>query len=337
MPQLRQDPISKTWVVVAEERGRRPSDFKNERLPDNSAQTCPFCMGREDQTPKEVFALREQGEADTAGWDVRVIPNKFPALAPKGALNPESRGPYTSMNGVGAHEVIVDSPDHVLTLADLPQAQVQKVVHTYVSRLSAVYENEHCVYAQLFKNDGKDAGASLAHPHTQLMGLPLLPDQIRTELNHSIAYFEEKGQSLFEGVGNDLLNHQELLVELNEDFLLFTPYASRFAYEMHILPRFESHDFVQLDKNKQVSFSIILASALKRLKLLLNDPPFNFYLHTSPNSKAVELDAKISKAFRWHIEIIPRLSVTAGFEWGSGVYINSTPPEMAAQLLRECI
>lgn len=335
MPQLRKDPITNAWVIIAQERAKRPSDFNRERISDNSAAACPFCPGREVQTPPEVFAIREQGWSNSDGWDVRVIPNKFPALSPEGGLDSQHQGIYQSMNGVGVHEVIVDSPDHVQTLADLPEAHVQKVIQTYVARLKSAYENEQCVYAQLFKNDGKEAGASLAHPHTQLVGLPLLPSRIERELSNASAFFSDQGQSVFEMMLNETLEDEKRLVMVNDHFVAFAPFASRFSYEVHIMPRFGASDFSKLDASKWNPLGQILKSVLKRLKVLLNNPPFNFFLHTMSNAKALDIDETLCDAFRWHIEIIPRLSMTAGFEWGSGTFINPTPPELAASLLRD--
>lgn len=337
MPQLRKDPVTGTWVVIAEERARRPSDFNHERVLDNSAATCPFCPGREDQTPREVFALRDHGEANASGWDVRVVPNKFPALSPEGGLDSQHQGIYQSMNGVGVHEVIVDSPDHVQTLADLPEVHVQKVIQTYVARLKTAYENEQCVYAQLFKNDGKEAGASLAHPHTQLVGLPLLPSRIERELSNASAFFSDQGQSVFEMMLNETLEDEQRLVMVNDHFIAFAPFASRFPYEVHLMPRFGASDFSKLDASKWNPLGQILKSVLRRLKVLLNNPPFNFFLHTAPNANALKLDDGVRSAFRWHIEITPRLSMTAGFEWGSGTFINPTPPELTASLLRNLL
>jgi UDPglucose--hexose-1-phosphate uridylyltransferase len=333
MPELRRDPISNTWVIIAEDRGRRPSDFFVDRAQQGGAEGCPFCNGNEHLTPKETYALRDNSEADSPNWDVRVVPNKFPAMAPHGKLDPQQLGPLQSMNGIGHHEVIIDSPDHMQTLADLPDAQVLKVVNTYIERIKALYETETCTYAQLFKNDGREAGASLAHPHTQLVGVPLLPTAIETEIRNALAYFSTEQHNLFESILELTMNDQSRIVEQQVDFIAFTPFASRFPFEVHLYPRFNSHDFTALDVDQQRGFAQILKSTLSRLKAKLNNPPYNFYLHTSPNPLKTE-SVGLKDAFRWHLGIVPRLSIIAGFEMGSGVYINPTSPELAAELLR---
>jgi len=337
VPELRRDPLNGRWTIVAPERGKRPSDYlsqeedSEERTPDN----CPFCPGNEHMTPPEIYRLNGEDER----WQVRVVPNKFPALQDYPQLNHTTQGKvFERMNGVGAHEVVIDSPEHTRDIPDLPLGQVEAIVDTYILRLKKLMSTSAHRYVLLFKNHGKAAGASLAHPHSQIIATPLIPSEVQTRLKSSSAYYEEHNRCLLCDLIAEELRVGERVIEEANGYVVVAPYASRFPFEMRISPRVHAHDFTALNKDERQGLAQLLQRTLARLKGLLNDPPYNIILQTAPNSVLMEEPtavATLADYYHWHIEIIPRLTTMAGFEWGSGAFINPTPPEVAARYLRE--
>ena len=339
MPELRHDPIQKRWVIIATERGRRPSDFLvNNEKPQMSF--CPFCEGNEDKTPPEVYAIRSDNSApNTPGWEVRVVSNKFPALVIEGELNRQGLGIYDQMNGVGAHEVVIESPNHDTDLADQPVEQLAKIFKVYRERLVDLQRDLRFRYVLIFKNYGLTAGASLSHPHTQLIATPITPRTVAIELDSAREHYAIKERCLFCDIISQELDQSFRVVSSEEGYLVGTPYASRFPFELLVTPIEHHHDFGQLSDEDIHRLAIVMKKTLLRLKQALNDPPYNFIVHTSPNllarGRRVGHWQTIAYDYHWHIEIIPRLTRMAGFEWGTGFYINPTPPEDAARFLRE--
>lgn len=343
MPELRKDPISERWVVISSERGKRPSDFKMPSVAEESIgseKNCPFCGGNEAKTPPEINAWRTGGsKPDTPGWDVRMIQNKFPALTTKGDVNRTGMGIFDMMSGIGAHEVIVETPQHNLTIPDMEDDQVVKILWAYKQRIVDLEKDKRFRYVLVFKNYGKTAGASLAHPHSQLISTPITPRYVKMELSNARAYFLEKERCIFCDIIRQELGSGERMVFENEYFVAFTPFASRFPFEIWILPRRHEYGFQILPDEERLLLAQCLKDILARLKACLNDPPFNYVLHTAPNPVPrpgkPDYWGTIKYDFHWHIEIIPRLTKMAGFEWGSGLYINPTAPEQAAKFLRD--
>lgn len=341
MPELRKDPISDRWVVVSTERGRRPTDFGGTTVAaEGEAKFCPFCGGNEAKTPPEIIAWRKASTApNTAGWEVRVIPNKFPALIIEGDVNRTGTGIYDMMSGIGAHEVIVETPRHDETIPDMPDEHVEKILWAYKQRILDLEKDKRFRYILVFKNYGTAAGASLAHPHSQLIATPITPRYVKMELSNCRAYFQEKERCIFCDMIRQELGSGERLVYENEYFVCFTPFASRFPFELWLMPRRHEAGFQMLPDEERGQLARCLKDVLTRLKKTLNDPPFNYVLHTAPNSVPrpgkPDYWGTIQYDFHWHIEIIPRLTKQAGFEWGSGLYINPTAPEEAAKYLRE--
>jgi UDPglucose--hexose-1-phosphate uridylyltransferase len=340
MSEFRHDPVQKRWVIIAVERSRRPSDFKIENAPGGGGGFCPFCYGNEDKTPPEIMALRDHGtERDKPGWQIRVIPNKFPALAVEGEIGRRGLGLFDVMNGIGAHEVIVETPDHELHMGDMELSRVADIVRIYRERIIDLHRDQRLRYVLIFKNHGEVAGASLAHPHTQIIATPITPRTIAAELDSAREHFLAKERCLFCDIINQEIALKERVVEMNEDFIVIAPFASRFPFEMWVMPRQHMHDYTQLSDEQILPFAKILRNTLFRLKESLGDPPFNFVLHTSPNP--VHRPGKqnywstLPYDYHWHLEIIPRLTKVAGFEWGTGFYINPTPPEVAAEYMRK--
>jgi UDPglucose--hexose-1-phosphate uridylyltransferase len=328
MSELRKDPIVDRWVIVAPERGQRPSDVHLQpgRQPPN---VCPFCPGHERMTPNEVLAYRHSHTLpNTPGWTVRVVPNKYPALGPDGALRASVGGLFGVMNGVGAHEVIIETSDHEASLATLPMRHVEQVLWAFRSRLQELRQDRRLQSGLIFKNYGAAAGATLQHPHSQLIALPIVPKSLREELEGSGRYYREHGRCLFcDLVVQEVRLECRVIVE-NAAFIALAPFASRFPFEMWILPRRHAASFETGCGEAYGLLAMVLQKVLYRAYHLLNDPAYNLVLHSAPWRNADE------GSYHWHLEIIPRLTGVAGFEWGTGFFINSITPEAAARALR---
>ena len=331
MPELRKDPVVGRWVIISTERSRRPTSF--EPAPFVKTQGfCPFCPGHEDKTPPEVYALRgTEGPPNSSGWQVRVVPNKFPALQIEGTLDRRGEGLYDKMNGVGAHEVVIETPEHAVDLADLPVEHVAQVLRAYRERVLDLHRDRRFRYVLIFKNHGANAGATLEHTHTQLIATPIIPRILQEELDGSRRYFELKERCVFcDIVAQETAeNNGRRVVAMSERFVALSPFAPRFPFETWILPR--RHDAAYqavADEAEVLDLARMLKDVLMRLNLALDRPPYNFVVHTAPVS-----DGDLEH-YHWHIEIMPKLTRVAGFEIGSGFYINPTPPEDAAQFLR---
>ncbi len=339
MPELRHDPIQKRWVIIATERGRRPDEFPRCDEPSGNGN-CPFCEGRESRTPPEIRAIRPNGNGpNQPGWQVRVVPNKFPALRIEGDLERRGIGIHDRMNGVGAHEVIIETPCHDLEMADMPVEQIERVAWMYRERLQDLMQDRRLKYVMIFKNYGAAAGASLAHPHSQLIATPVTPLALASELISAKEHYHGKERCLFCDVIQQELDTGDRIVLTTDRMVALTPFASRFPFEVFLAPRRHHHNFAEIDDDTLRDLARTLKEILQRMKACLNDPPYNFLIHTCPNTKArpkrttywdtIEVD------YHWHLEIIPRLTGIAGFEWGTGFYINPTAPEEAAKYLRE--
>lgn len=332
MPELRKDPIIGRWVIIATERAKRPSDFKNpEPRMTMNGQNCPFCVGNEFMTPPEILCIREPNSLpNSPGWQVRTIPNKFPALQIEGELERRGYGIYDMMNGIGAHEVIIETPEHDKSLADLETHYIENVLLSYRDRMLDLKKDTRFKYILIFKNHRSSAGASLDHSHSQLVATPIVPKRVKEELKGSLKYFNFKDRCIFCDIVRQELKDKERIVIENEHFLAFTPYASRFPYEICIIPKAHMACYESISKDKIPTLARVLKNSLLKLKKLLDDPPYNYIIHTTPFSLPTDL-----KDYHWHIEIIPRITHVAGFEWGTGFYINPVKPEDAARNLRE--
>jgi UDPglucose--hexose-1-phosphate uridylyltransferase len=331
MPELRRDVVSGRWVIIATERAARPTDFAagREWVTAGDRDRCPFCPGREDHTPPEIYAVRPSGSRDGAGWRVRVVPNKYPALRIEGELHVEGAPLFEHMDAVGAHEVIVETPDHDTHLALLPDDQVADVLRTYRERYVDLDRDPRFQYALLFRNHGRTAGASLSHPHSQLIALPVVPRRAEEELEVARRYFADHARCVYCDVVSAELERGERVVYENDLFLAYEPYASRFPFETWVLPKYHQASFGQLEDEELVQLADALVATLHKLHAALDNPPYNFVVHSAPYTPLPE------HLYHWHIEIMPRLTSVAGFEWGTGFYINVVPPEQAAAFLRE--
>jgi len=335
MRELRKDPITQEWVVIATERGRRPSDYTHLTIsepdkPDYSP-TCPFCPGKEDMTPREVLAFRQGREPNVPDWWVRVVPNKFPALAIEGELEKRGIGMYDLMNGVGAHEVIIETPKHNLDPSTITRHQLSEVLWAYRERYIDLRKDCRFKYILIFRNHGKVAGASLEHPHSQLIATPMIPIDVLNEMQGAQRYFQYRDRCIWCDMVNTELEHSIRVVNETEHFVAFEPFASKYPFETWLLPKRHQASFSAMTRERVVEFAEILQDALERISRCLNGPPYNFAIHTAP------CDNEESETFHWHMVIMPRLTIAAGFEMGTGIYINVTSPEDAARYLREAV
>ncbi len=327
MPELRKDPISGRWVIISVERGKRPSDF-GMRVSPKKGGFCAFCEGNEHTTPPEILAFRPgSGQPNTPGWNLRIVPNKFPALNVEGKLDRIGEGIFDKMNGVGAHEVIIECPDHHLTLSTMPIKNIEDTLWAFHQRMEDLKKDDRFKYILVFKNEGDDAGASLEHSHTQLIALPIVPQLVEEELYQSKQYYEYKERCIFCDIIQQETSSKTRVISENDDFIAIAPFASRSPFETMILPKKHESSFAPNDSVHNLAQ--ILQRTLKQIDTVLELPPYNLMIHTSPFKNAN------NDYYHWHIEILPKLTKIAGFEWGSGFYINPTPPEEAAQFMRD--
>jgi UDPglucose--hexose-1-phosphate uridylyltransferase len=333
MPELRKDPVVGRWVIISTERSRRPGHFTPEAVVAPAQGYSPFIEGREDMTPPEVYALRPAGaKKDGPGWSVRVVPNKFPALQIEGTLDRRGEGLYDKMNGVGAHEVVIETPDPVAQLADLPVEQVQRVLVAWRERMRDLRNDPRLRYALVFKNHGAGAGATLEHSHSQIIAMPIVPRMVQEELDGARRYFELKERPVFSDIIDQEMGEGQgrRVVSRTSRHIALAPFAPRFPFETWVMPLARRAAFHTIDDaDELLDLAGILKDTLGRLNAALDSPPYNLLLHTAP------LGEPDLPYYHWHIEIMPKLTRVAGFEMGSGFYINPTPPEDAAQFLRD--
>jgi UDPglucose--hexose-1-phosphate uridylyltransferase len=330
VPELRKDPIIGRWVIIAGDRSKRPSDFQREPVFKPSAKFCPFCYGNEAKTPPEILAYRSNGNQPNApGWSVRVVPNKFPALGIEGALGRQGEGMFDKMNGIGAHEVIIETPDHAQTLATLPEKGIEDVLWAFRDRMLDLRKDRRFRYILVFKNHRESAGASLEHTHSQLIALPIVPNAIREEVDGARQYWDYKERCIFCDIVRQEIDAEIRVISENDDFVTTAPYAPRFPFETWILPKHHESTFENSPTHEIENLARSLKLLLNKVDTVLEQPAYNLVLHTAP------LQEPATEYYHWHIEFMPRLTRVAGFEWGSGFYINPTPPEEAAQFLRE--
>lgn len=334
MPQLRRDPVLGRWIIISRERRKRPTDFVIEEAKVLGG-FCPLCPGNESFTPPEVLAYRS-GTAtlgDGPDWQVRVVPNKYPALKIEGDLGKEAEGLYDLMNGIGAHEVIVECPDHQDMFWSLPIEHLALVFRAYRDRLKDLERDPRFRYVMIFKNYGKAAGASLEHSHSQLIALPVLPRMLVSEFNGAESYFRYKDRCIFCDIIRQELQQNTRVVCVNDHFITISPFAPRTPFEMWILPRQHASGYCVHTQSQEMLTALaqIFSESLNRLEKCIPNVPYNFVLHTQP------LRSGEMEHFHWHFEIVPKLTSIAGFEWGSGFYINPMPPEEATRYLRESL
>jgi len=330
MPEIRLNPITGDWVIIATERAKRPEDFchtkERKELPPWSA-SCPFCLGNEDKTPLETFRLT----GDDGKWTVRAVPNRFSALSSDGDVIKQKADFKQYITGVGLHEVIIESPIHNTTTALLPLGEVQQILNAYRDRILSFYEDPRIQHVIIFKNHGEGAGTSLEHPHSQIVGTPVIPGQVIRRLDEAIRhyYYEDFGDCLYcSYMASELKDGIRILRE-NNSFVAFVPYAAITPFQVWIFPRRHSASFGMIKDTELIDLAAILKEILLRIYIGMDNPDFNYMLRSlSPR----EADAKF---FHWYMTVVPRVSQIAGFELGTGMSINTALPEESAKFLRE--
>ncbi len=329
MADMRMDPISGKWSLIASGRSARPKNHSFEpATPEDAGENCPFCPGHEEETPPEIDAHPKSG----LGWQVRVVPNKYPAISPDPLLNEKADRLFRAMSGGGRHEVIIDSPDHKKSLADFPEVHAADVLTMLQRRVRAMYEMTSVRSIAPFKNHGKVAGASLEHSHLQVIGMPALPPHTEIARRNSEAFYRETGKPLLEKTIEWELEQEKRIVETGKKgAITYCPFASRFPFQTEITPWPAQNSFVESSSEVVAAIGSALVRSLRRIKRLLNDPPLNVFFHIETRLEPGEHD----EAHRWRVEIVPRLTVMAGLEIGAGMHINEVAPEEAAGKLRE--
>lgn len=333
MSELRKDIITREWVIISPERAKRPSDFQHKQDTSSTIEkkqaVCPFCPGNESMTPPEIIAFKKKdGKNNPSNWWVRVIPNRYPALTVEGHLNRTKHLIYDNMSGLGAHEVIIETPEHGKQLPRLDEKQISEILWAYRERALDLSKDIRFKYVLIFKNQGRAAGSSIEHPHSQIVATPTIPQQVWIKVKGIAQYYDYRENCVYCDIVNTELKADERVVSENESFVAIEPYAARHPFETWIIPKKHSPSFTDMTGQTINELALILKEVLLKLEICLNDPPYNYAIFTTPiNSGGIT-------HFHWHLEIIPRLTVAAGFELGTGIYINPVPPEESAKYLR---
>ena len=324
MSELRRDPIAGTWVIMAPERAARPLDFRRPPPQPKARETCPFCAGRESMTPPEISAVR-----DDKGWRVRVVPNRYPALRVEEEWREGGDGLLASMPGVGAHEVVIEGPEHLLSLTELPAERIPEIISMYRTRLVDLKRDMRLVHGLVFKNVGERAGASLEHVHSQIIATPVLPDRVYVEYERCAGHLRATHRCRpCELVDREMKEGVRVVAE-SPHFAVVAPWAAKTPFETHVVPKQHASHFETIDDAGVAEVAGLLQATLRRVERALDSPAYNMLLHTAP------LNGHSPEGWHWRIEIIPRIVGLAGFEWGTGFFINTVPPESAAAYLRD--
>jgi UDPglucose--hexose-1-phosphate uridylyltransferase len=330
MSELRKDPVTGRWVIISTERRKRPTDFLLESVTVVPDQSCPFCEGHEQMTPRELLAHRHSGSAANGpGWELRVVPNQFPVLHVEGTLDRQGEGLFDKMNGIGAHEVIIESPRHEDTLATMADTAIEQVLWAFRERTQDLKRDQRFRYIVAFKNHGAAAGASLEHSHSQLIALPIVPREVRDEVDGAKAHFLAKERCVFCDILRQESQDVRRVIAENADMVAIAPYAPRFPFETWLLPKRHQASFEDAPRHEYAALARLLGEILRRMNRTLQSPPYNLLIHSAPLAEAA------GDYYHWHVEIIPKLTKVAGFEWATGFYLNPTSPEEAAQVLRD--
>lgn len=337
MSEVRRDILTDTWVIVRTETTEIPF---HHRQPPKPLPNCPFCAGNESSTPPEIFAIRKESSApNKPSWVVRVVPDINPVLRIEGAVVRVGVGIHDKVSGIGANEVIIETPDHIKNFHLLSNSQIALVFKTYQSRITDLYQDKRLRYVMIFKDYGALAGASaIEHTHSQLIALPATPQKLKNELSRAKGYFEYKERCLVCDILNFELNDQKRVILETGYFVVLAPYASRFPFEVAVYPKSHCYTFENCSWEEIANLGEVMKRITQALFEVLADPPYNYVLHTAPNLLPLKgYWTTIKDDFHWHLEIIPRIKRMDGFEWGSGFYINSIAPEIAAAKLKERI
>ena len=333
--ELRKDPLLGRWVAVLS-RSKAPSEYVIPTEEDNE-HDCILCSGRENETPAEIMSIPKVNPDQTKkGWWTRVIPNFNPVFQVEGDLGRRGEGMYDKMNSIGANEVIIESPDHSARPEDLGLEQMARVITTYRDRMSDLEKDMRLRYTLIYKNSGKEAGADFTHPVSHIASTPVIPKRVKEELDGAKQYFSYKERCIFCDIIREELRIGNRVIIETRNFVVFCPYASKFPFESWIVPKKHNCAFQDIRADEIEDMALVLSTLLKKLRAAFKGLSFNYFIHSAPN----RIPRKnhwhtLGEDFHWHLEIMPRLLRTSGFEWGSGFYILPTSPENAAKYLRE--
>jgi UDPglucose--hexose-1-phosphate uridylyltransferase len=339
--ELRKDYLLNRWVVIATERSRRPTDFAKQKTKLGQNSICPLCMGNEHMTPPavllylkqngEIKKSRDQKSARQKNWLIRVIPNLYPAFTPPKKPSDQKQimknGNYGT--AIGYHEVITESPNHDEDPAEAEPAQLKLLINAYIDRLRELSAKPYVKYVSIFRNYGKEAGASLSHAHSQIIATPIVPRILTEEIAASKKFYEQNQECAFCNIIDKETKSSRLVLD-NQHFVVFTPSASVHPLEFWIVPKKHASHILDLNEAEIAAFAKTLKASLKALKTLVNDPPYNYGFHISTNPH-------VERYYHWHMEVYPRLSIWAGFEKSTGIYINTVKPEASAAELRKVL
>ena len=327
MSEFRQNMLTNEWVIIASERAKRPEDFRTREearppLPAFSA-SCPFCPGHEAQTPPATLTIERNGK-----WAVRAVPNKFAALQSDLSFQPKRVGRFLRSAGYGIAEVIVEAPQHNLSLATMDAESVEIVVRAYKQRYQSAAKGKQICFVNIFQNHGVQAGTSLEHPHSQLIATPIIPPHVRNPIERAVRYYDAHGQCIYCVMLDEEIRRNERLIAESDYFIAYAPYASRTPFEVRIMPIKHQGSFVDMEDREISDFARLLKNVLARIYKGLDNPDYNFIIRSAP------IGDENAKYFHWYMLIIPKLATPAGFEIGTGIYINMTYPEQCAEFLK---
>ncbi|MDY6821739.1 MAG: galactose-1-phosphate uridylyltransferase [Deferribacterota bacterium] len=335
MSELRFDPLKSRWTTIAPERAIRPFDFKENKYYSNNESFCPFCPGNEAASPNEILRFNE---ANSDNWALRVVPNKFPAFKVEGDVKRKGYGPYNIVEGIGAHEVVIETPKHNLLLKDYSLDILYNMFRAFKLRILDLRKDIRFRYIFAFKNFGFTAGATLTHPHSQIIAMPIIPNAIKYMLKSAKQYYASKERCLICDILNLEYDHNERVIIENSDFVAICPFSSFTPFETRIYPIKHSHDFTATEDDELLALANLVKEILSRLDNALKNPHLNIILHTSPplikQPAHPEYWHSIFYDYHWHLEIVPRLTGIAAFELATGININVVKPEEAAKFLK---
>lgn len=328
MPEFRQDWATKEWVIIATERAKRPEDFAKGRetkkpLPEK-ADKCPFCPGNEDKTPPSLYTIQNNER-----WNLRVVPNKFAALQPQLTTIRKKMGKFLKVDGFGVAEVVIETPKHNETISSMSDADVRNVIITYRNRYLEISRNPSICLINIFRNHGAMAGTSLEHPHSQIIATPIVPPHIRDQITQAILSSDTYGSCIYCDIIKEEINQKERIIIETEHFASLTPFASRYPFEVRIYPKKHRCNFGNISDGETADLAHILKTTLKKIHISLNNPDYNYMIRSGPTD---DIDVR---HFHWYLEILPKLTTSAGFELGTGIFINVAVPEDCAKILRE--
>ena len=327
--ELRRSHIWNDWVIVSSDREQRPMDLVGDRADLPLRSDCPFCPGNEFMTPSEVFAIRGKTPPNGPGWSVRVFPNRYPAVRSDGDSRIRCGDSHCRMEGLGMHEVVVDTPDHDASMAEMAEDHIASVLITYKERYDHIASDGRFKSILVFKNQGLEAGASQHHSHSQIIALPFVPEQISHELHDCSEHSMGKGEGCaYDDLVRDERDSRVRMVIDEGKFSVHCPFASRFPFEVLVVPKKHAPSFVAADDSELESLAKVLRDTLRRYAKILDRPAYNMYIHSAP------CDGYEHRYYHWHVHIAPKSIKFGSFEIGSGVYINSLPPERSAEALR---